>query len=368
LVLKSDTWKRTRTAFLSAAGFWLIGALALAGLLWYSNEHVDRTLEVDQLAPPFALTDQDGRAHRLEDYRGRAVALAFLPDAGPDTVAELRSINSVMRQFDTLGVKVFGIAPIDASTAKQLHTAERLEFPLLTDPGGRVAKRYGAGTRLDAENRLSYVIGREGQILLPIAMVLAAQHGPQLVELTECCLDTTPPPPSKLIGKPIADFRLPRVADGQPESLYGDRKQKATVLLIQSAECPCSLKYDARNVELARQYGPRGVRFVALNASHGETPARIAAQAKQAGYPYPVLKDAGNVIADRIEAQVTPEVFVMDRQGILRYHGRIDDSRNPAEVTSHDLRNALDFLLAGKKPPRADASAFGCAIARAPKS
>jgi hypothetical protein len=80
-----------------------------------------------------------------------------------------------------------------------------------------------------------------------------------------------------------------------------------------------------------------------------------------------VLHDLGNVIADRLEARVTPEVFVMDALGVLVYHGRIDDSRDPSKVTSHDLRNALDFLIADKTPTRQEQKPFGCAIARVPK-
>jgi hypothetical protein len=61
-----------------------------------------------------------------------------------------------------------------------------------------------------------------------------------------------------------------------------------------------------------------------------------------------VLKDEGNRVADLYQAKVTPEVFLIDSNFVLRYHGRIDDSQNPARVTRRDLQEALDAILAGK--------------------
>lgn len=358
---------RITFVFLSVLALW--GAV-VGGLVWYGydNASAPLTLQPKQPAPMFSLQDQDGRTHRLNDYQNRAVALAFLPNAHSASVTELRSLNRNIQQFDTLGVKVFAIAPIAASTAKRLHDTERLEFPILADKDSRVARQYGAGVQATLDGRASFVIGGDGRVILPVTAVDVAEHGKQLAELSECCLDSKPQPNSKLIGKPIADFRLPRVADGQPETLYGAKRQKATVLFITSSECPCSGKYEGRMAELARGYARQGVRFVAMNSSDGETPRQIADHAQKAGFPFPVLKDEGNVVADRIEARVTPEAFVMDSQGILRYHGRIDDSRDPSQVQSHDLRNALDFLLAGKNPPHTDLTTFGCAILRAPKT
>ena len=115
---------------------------------------------------------------------------------------------------------------------------------------------------------------------------------------------------------------------------------------------------------LALKYAGENVRFVGVNSSHGETAAETRAHFKEAGLPYPILMDKNGSVADRFGASVTPEAFVIDAGGTLRYHGRIDDSREPDKVTSNDLQNALDALLAGKQPARPDISAFGCAIAR----
>lgn len=357
--------RTAKQALLVTFGLWTTGILAIILVLRLLDPISERLLLPGTPAPMFALQDQDGRTHALKDYAGRNVALVFLPNAGKETLGQLHSLEGQIRQFDTLGVKLFGILPTDPAAAKRLHQAAP-DFPLLTDASGNVAKAYGVHRQGAQGQRISYVIGPDGKILLPCVSVQADRHGPQLVELAECCLDSTPTPDSQLIGKPMADFTLHRVVDGSPVSLYGDHRQKATVLFITSAECPCSAKYDGRFVDYARRYTPLGVRFLAMNSSYGETLQEIAEHARLAGYPFPILKDDGNVIADRIGAQVTPEVFVLDNRGVICYHGRIDDSRNALLVQKHDLQNALDLLLAGSKPQHEKAAMFGCAIARKP--
>jgi peroxiredoxin len=186
--------------------------------------------------------------------------------------------------------------------------------------------------------------------------------------MAACCLDNRPKLPSRFIAKRIGEFTLPRVSDGQPESLYGNHSQKATVLLFLSAHCPCSQSYDERTREIADLYLPKGVRFIGVNSAYDESIAEVREHATRNKFSFPILKDEGNQIANRVGAQLTPEVFVMDSQEILRYHGRIDNSRDPKTVTSNDLQNALDALLAGRLPSNPDRTAFGCAISRNPYS
>ena len=77
------------------------------------------------------------------------------------------------------------------------------------------------------------------------------------------------------------------------------------------------------------------------------------------------MKDPDNKVADLYDARHTPEIFVVDKDGVLRYHGRIDENyEEPAKVTSPDLKNALDAMLAHKPVQNADTKAFGCSIKR----
>ncbi len=359
------TGRLVRLAIAGIVGIWVVVGAGVMLALKAQQEAGLRPLALGASAPSFVLNDQYGHRHNLADYRGRGVVLAFLPGRDGNSLAELRSLNTTMREFDTLGVKVFGITQMAAPLAKSLHEAEHLDYPLLTDPEGQIARQYGVASDSTHAGRVSYVVGPNGKVLLPVRDVQPAQHGKQMVSLAECCLDETTQKTAQNMGKPIADFQLPDVRDGKAVSLLGDHQQRATVVLFVSALCPCSAKYDERNVRLAAEYASRGVRFVAVNSSFGEQSAEIAAHAQASHYPFPMLRDEGNLIADRIGAQLTPEAFVLDSKGILRYHGRIDDNRDALKVTTNDLRNALDALLAGKLPSKPEQIAFGCAIARA---
>src|SRR5581483_5172386 len=111
-----------------------------------------------------------------------------------------------------------------------------------------------------------------------------------------------------------------------------------------------------------------GVAFLAVNANQQDSVSAIGQYAKAAGLDVPILKDVGNVVADCFGAQRTPEVFVLDHQRVVRYHGRIDDQYgigfNRPKPTQRDLAAALDELLAGKSVSRPTTEAPGCFIGR----
>jgi peroxiredoxin len=116
---------------------------------------------------------------------------------------------------------------------------------------------------------------------------------------------------------------------------------------------------------LEKDYGPKGVRFIGVNSNFNEPVSEISSHAKEHGFTFPIVKDERSRTADAYGAEHTPEIFVVDREGVVRYHGRIDENRDePSAVRSPDLRNALDALLAGRPVPVAATKAFGCSIKR----
>ena len=86
--------------------------------------------------------------------------------------------------------------------------------------------------------------------------------------------------------------------------------------------------------------------------------------ANENGFKFTVLKDWDNKIADKLNASVTPEVYVLNSNLEILYHGRIDNSRREEDVKSYDLRAALDAILQGKKVEVSETKAFGCTIKR----
>lgn len=165
-------------------------------------------------------------------------------------------------------------------------------------------------------------------------------------------------------GQLIGDFKLPDAASGTGRSLASLKGVNGTVLIFVSTQCPVSNAYNERMEKLATDYKARGINVVGINANKTETTDDIKRHATEKNLTFPILKDAGNKIADRLGAQVTPEAFFLDADNRLVYHGRIDNARNAANLSASDLREALDAKLAGKTVAKTEAKAFGCSIKR----
>ena len=173
--------------------------------------------------------------------------------------------------------------------------------------------------------------------------------------------EVTAPP---AIGATIEDFTLPDV-DNKEHSLKSLAGKNGTVLIFIAVQCPVSNAYNERMDKLAQDYQAKGIAVIGINANATEDAAAVKAHATEHHLTFPILKDPGNKVADKLGASVTPEAYFLDANNKLLYHGRIDNSRNAAQIESSDLRNALDAKLGGKPIEKTEAKAFGCSIKRA---
>jgi thiol-disulfide isomerase/thioredoxin len=137
-----------------------------------------------------------------------------------------------------------------------------------------------------------------------------------------------------------------------------------TALLFIATQCPVSNAYNDRMSALYRDYEPKDVKFIFVNSNATEPATEVEEHRRKHGFPFPVYKDPGSLVADRFRAQATPEAFVLDAGGMVRYHGHIDDSQNAQRVTKKSLRLALDAVLGGYKVDPVETKAFGCSIKR----
>jgi peroxiredoxin len=175
-------------------------------------------------------------------------------------------------------------------------------------------------------------------------------------------------PSTANLGKKIANFGLAD-AQGKSWSLYNVKDQKAIVIVFLSFECPVSTSYAQPLADMAAEFGKAGVAFVGLTVNPDQSAAEVAREARNYKLPFPVFRDAGFKAADAVKAEITPEVFVLDSNYVLRYRGRIDNSyyarlKRNQKPLSEDLRQALGELLSGR-PIRVPATAaVGCAIQR----
>lgn len=159
----------------------------------------------------------------------------------------------------------------------------------------------------------------------------------------------------------VSDFSLEDY-NGVKHSLSDYRDSKAIVLMFIATQCPVSNSYNDRMNELYKDYGSKGVSFVAINSNKSEGIDEIKKHALEHGFKFTILKDWKNVIADKLGATVTPEIFLLNSDFEILYHGRIDNSSRIDKVTSRDLRNALDEVLSAKPVAVVSTKAFGCTI------
>ena len=169
------------------------------------------------------------------------------------------------------------------------------------------------------------------------------------------------------INAPCPAFDLPGT-DDKNHSLASFEDSRLLVVIVSCNHCPYVIAYEPRIVALAKEYGPKSVGWVAVNANDAtrypdDGMQAMKVRARDRGFSFPYLRDDSQSFVRALGARFTPEVFVFDRERKLRYHGRIDDNhRDASRVTAHDLRNALDALLAGSPPAVVETTALGCSV------
>ena len=169
------------------------------------------------------------------------------------------------------------------------------------------------------------------------------------------------------VGAKVDDFTLPDYL-GTKHSLTDWQDQKAVVIAFLGVECPVARQYGGRLAELATKYEPQGVAFLGIDSNQQDSLAEITHFAREYQIEFPLLRDAGNAVADQLGAQRTPEVFVVDARRVVRYWGRIDDQYGVGYARKSATRNfvaaALDDLLAGKEVREPTQDPVGCFIGR----
>lgn len=165
------------------------------------------------------------------------------------------------------------------------------------------------------------------------------------------------------IGTTLENFSLPDI-DGKAQTLKGLSGKNGAVVVFLSAQCPVVKGYVERINQLAADYQAKGINFIGINSNATEDLNWVKSNAAENSYKFPMLIDKGNVLADKLGATVTPEVFYVDAKNVLLYHGAIDNDRSGRNVTEAYLRTAFDASLGGKKVERTSANAFGCTIKR----
>jgi len=160
----------------------------------------------------------------------------------------------------------------------------------------------------------------------------------------------------------VLDFSL-NDYNGKKVKLADFKGKKAVIVAFISTRCPVSNAYNERMEEINKKYS-KIIPFIGINSNRAENIEEIRDHANKKNLTFTILKDPGNLVADKFKASFTPEIFVLDQSGKILYHGRIDDSRRKSGIKTKDLENALNEILEGKEISVKETKAFGCSIKR----
>ena len=145
--------------------------------------------------------------------------------------------------------------------------------------------------------------------------------------------------------------------------------QKAILLFFVTTDCPVGNSYVPEMIRIRDAYAARGVAIYAVQADTTIPDADVSRYAKDYRYDFPLLLDPHQVLVQLTNARVTPEAAVLTPDGKVQYLGRIDNrvadfGKARPEATEHDVRDALDAVLAGKPVAHPVTKSIGCAINR----
>jgi peroxiredoxin len=188
-------------------------------------------------------------------------------------------------------------------------------------------------------------------------------------------LASTDPTPLAL-GSPAPDFSL-KGTDGKIYSLKEFEASRILAIIFTCNHCPTAQAYEDRIKQLVIDYKSKGVAIIAISPNDplsvrldemgytdvGDTYEEMQIRAKDKQFNFPYLYDGEtSAVSMKYGPQATPHVFIFDDKRALRYTGRIDDGEKPGTAKTHDTRNALDELLAGKPVAVEKTKTFGCSI------
>jgi len=166
---------------------------------------------------------------------------------------------------------------------------------------------------------------------------------------------------------PQRDVKM-RSVDGRELSITEIAGPKGTLVIFTCNHCPWAKAWETRIAELGNSYQQRGIGVIAINANDPSSHAEdgydeMVKRAKERGFAFPYVVDAGSTVARAFGAERTPEAFVFDASGKLVYHGTIDDNADDAaQVKQHYLGDALEAVATGKPVTTAETKALGCSI------
>jgi peroxiredoxin len=169
------------------------------------------------------------------------------------------------------------------------------------------------------------------------------------------------------LGRDAPDFDMPGV-DSKNYSLADFTEAKLLIVVFSCNHCPYVIGSEDRMNRLYEDYAPRGAAMIAINSNEEvnhptDSFEHMVARAEEKGFKFAYVRDESQDVAKAYGALRTPHYYVFDANRKLRYTGRMDDNpRQAGAETTHELRDALDALLAGETPETPLTNPIGCNV------
>ncbi len=305
---------------------------------------------VGRKAPDFVAQDPSGAWLPLANLKEKPVALLFFRIGSPFSSEMVREFGRFRDGRQHVPTVFLGIARDSLDRVKQFKALENPSLPILQDPGS-IAASYGIGdlptvVLLDADRIVRFRLDR----------YLGSEFRPRLEATTEALVRLTRA--SEDLGRPfeVTYTENPKAPVFAAKDLDGRRvdlaalRGKIVVLNFFDQECPHCRRDLPLLVPVLKEFRPRGV--VAIGVSSRDLGGTMKAFLKEHGIDYPVIIDPGRGIFSKYESTRTPDTFLIDRDGFIRFreHG---DRPDRADLTRLQLR-----ILLGRESPAAIAAAL----------
>ncbi|MEO1208522.1 MAG: thioredoxin family protein [Cyanobacteria bacterium J06638_20] len=171
------------------------------------------------------------------------------------------------------------------------------------------------------------------------------------------------------LGTAAPDFKLPDTVTGNMITLSTFADQTALLVIFMCCHCPFVKHIQDQLAQLGKDYADKSLGIIAISANDvtgypDDSPEKLKQMAETLEFNFPVCYDASQDVAKTYTAACTPDFFLFDGDRKLAYRGQLDDSRpsNDAPVDGHDLRAAIDAVLAGDALPTEQKPSIGCNI------
>jgi peroxiredoxin len=165
--------------------------------------------------------------------------------------------------------------------------------------------------------------------------------------------------PRYQLGSRVESFTLDNCY-GKSVSLDDFSQAKAVAIVFLGTECPLAKLYGPRLTEIQQRYADHGVQIIGINSNTQDSLTELADYVHHHQISFPMLKDTGNRVADALGAERTPEVFLLDQERVVRYHGRIDDQYGVGYSKERDAKPELTVAIDAVP----ETEAVGCHIGR----